>query len=83
MHELMKFTSTVAFLRFSLLFLVLPREASLLPFVCWCVSYGGNNVGALSKSTRAKEREREKERKEGREAGRDGEGRERKRALAG
>jgi len=35
-----------------------------LSFVCWCVGYGGNNVGALSKSTRVEEREREKEKRE-------------------
>lgn len=77
----MKFTSTAAFFdsQQSLLFLVVPGEASLLPFVCWCVGYGGNNVGALSKSTRTEEREREKER-----AGKRGEKeRERERALAG
>lgn len=62
----MKFTSAAAFFdsQQSLLFLVVPGEASLLPFVCWCVGYGGNNVGALSKSTRTEEREREKERAE-------------------
>lgn len=66
-----------------LLFLVVPGEASLLPFVCWCVGYGGNNVGALSKSRRAEERggrerrergERgsERERKHSRDNGRGG-----------
>lgn len=76
----MKFTSTAAFLRFSAIVAVSCRSrgsVSLLPFVCWCVGYGGNNVGALSKSTRAEEREREikRERREG--------GKERKREMEG
>lgn len=47
-----------------MLFLVVPEKAVLLPFVCRCVGYGGNNVGALSKSTRAEERERARAREE-------------------
>lgn len=57
----------------SLLFLVVPEEAFLIPSrVRWRVGYGGNNVGALSKSAKERDRGRKGERDKSREKERQG-----------
>ena len=80
-NELIKFTSLPRLFfdssQQSLCCFLSFHEKSLLPFVCWCVGYGGNNVGALSKSTRTEEREKEEgekkeEKRESRDNGRGG-----------